>query len=189
MNLAGDFRILKSRWVLGVAFALIWLLLSAFDLSRHSVPVNEIKSGGPPKDGIPAILKPQFVSAQKAGKTFLKASDRVLGVKIKGVAKAYPIKILNWHELVNDRISGKPFIVSFCPLCGTGMVFDAAVGGQKMSFGVSGLLYQSDMLLYGTDDGRETETHFLHAHDLEKVAKSPSKNPGAFNANWFSSQL
>ena len=148
MNLAESFRIFKSHWVLGVTLALIWLLLSAFDLSRHSVPANEIKSGGPPKDGIPAILKPKFYSAKKAGQSFLNESDRVLGIQLKGVAKAYPIKILNWHEIVNDKIDGKNIVVTFCPLCGTGMVFDGTVRGQKMSFGVSGLLYQSDMLLY-----------------------------------------
>ena len=138
----------KSNWLLAGTLGLIWVILSAFDLSRHSVPVSEIKSGGPPKDGIPAILKPKFVSAKKAEKAFLKESDRVLGIEIKGVAKAYPIKILNWHEIVNDKISGKNIVVTFCPLCGTGMVFDATIRGQEMSFGVSGLLYQSDMLLY-----------------------------------------
>jgi hypothetical protein len=145
---AGNFLNRKPNWLLVGALGLIWLVLSAFDLSRHSVPVNEIKSGGPPKDGIPAILKPEFVSAEKAGKTFLNNSDRVLGIEIEGVTKAYPIKILNWHEIVNDKIDGKNIIVSFCPLCGTGMVFDGSVRGQEMTFGVSGLLYQSDMLLY-----------------------------------------
>jgi hypothetical protein len=125
----------RRKWLSVGALGMIWLILSAFDLSRHSVPLNEIKSGGPPKDGIPAILKPEFVSAEKAGKTFLKNSDRVLGIEVKRVAKAYPIKILNW-------------LVSFCPLCGTGMIFDGSIRGQEISFGVSGLLYQSDMLLY-----------------------------------------
>ncbi len=136
------------KWLWVGMLGLIWVAVSAFDLSRHSVPLGDIKSGGPPKDGIPAISKPLFISAKKAEKTFLKNSDSVLGIKIKGVAKAYPIKILNWHEIVNDKISRKNIVVTFCPLCGTGMVFDATIRGQEMSFGVSGLLYQSDMLLY-----------------------------------------
>ncbi len=138
----------KPNWLLIAVFGMIWMFLSAFDLSKHSVPVDEIKSGGPPKDGIPAILKPKFVSAKKAGREFLKESDRVLGIEMRGMTKAYPIKILNWHEIVNDKIFGKNIIVTFCPLCGTGMVFDGSVRGHEMSFGVSGLLYQSDMLLY-----------------------------------------
>ncbi len=123
------------------------LLLSGFDFSRHSIPLDEILSGGPEKDGIPAIMQPKFLSAKEAGRE-LKDADRVLGVVRNGVAKAYPIKILNWHEIVNDRIGKQAVVVTFCPLCGTGMVFDGTVAGKPMTFGVSGLLYQSDMLLY-----------------------------------------
>jgi len=123
-------------------FAII--LLCGFDTSRHSIPIEDIYDGGPGKDGIPAILQPKFISAQEADKTFLKNQDRILGYVHNGQAKAYPIKILNWHEIVND--SGA--VVTYCPLCGTGMVFDTEVKGRKLTFGVSGLLYQSDMLLY-----------------------------------------
>ncbi len=117
-----------------------------FDLSKHNVPLDQIVSGGPGKDGIPAILKPVFVPAHEAG--FLKVEDRILGLKQGGDAKAYPIKILNWHEIVNDTISGKPVVVTYCPLCGTGIGFEASVQGRPHTFGVSGLLYQSDLLMY-----------------------------------------
>jgi len=128
-----------------VGWALI--LLSGFDFSRHSIPVDEIFSGGPAKDGIPALGQPKFVTV-KAAKHFMKDEDRVLGVARNGRAKAYPIKILNWHEIVNDTIGSQAVVVTFCPLCGTGMVFDGKINGKNLTFGVSGLLYQSDMLLY-----------------------------------------
>ncbi|MBT5550635.1 MAG: DUF3179 domain-containing protein [Nitrospina sp.] len=123
---------------------IVVIALYGFDTSRHSIPVDDIYDGGPGKDGIPAILQPKFISADQADKSLLKKSDRVLGIVHQGQAKAYPIKILNWHEIVNDRAG----VVTYCPLCGTGMVFDAQVKGRKLTFGVSGLLYQSDMLLY-----------------------------------------
>ena len=117
-----------------------------FDFSKHSVPLDQILSGGPPKDGIPAILKPTFIKAAEAG--FLNEQDRILGLVEGGEAKAYPIKILNWHEIVNDTLAGKPVVVTYCPLCGTGIGFHPVVNGRLLIFGVSGLLYQSDMLMY-----------------------------------------
>ncbi len=117
-----------------------------FDLSRHSIPLDQIVSGGPGKNGIPAILKPSFVSASEA--IFLADEDRILGITQRNEAKAYPIKILNWHEIVNDTIDGNPVVVTYCPLCGTGIGFDAEAEGQWHTFGVSGLLYQSDLLMY-----------------------------------------
>jgi hypothetical protein len=144
------------RWTLFIAVGIIlilaaWLGLgktptTTFDLTRHSVPFEQIVDGGPGKDGIPAILNPQFVSISEA--TFLLDEDRVLGLKLGAEAKAYPIKILNWHEVVNDSVGGKPIVVTYCPLCGTGMAFEAHVQGNLHTFGVSGLLYQSDLLLY-----------------------------------------
>ncbi len=121
-------------------------VLSGFDFSEHSIPTSEIRSGGPPKDGIPAILEPPFIPSKKAH--FLKNDDRVLGLFLNGEAKVYPVKILNWHEIVNDTVGGKKVIVSYCPLCGTGMAFDATIKGKHHTFGVSGLLYKSDVLMY-----------------------------------------
>lgn len=125
--------------------------MNGFDLSNLSVSREYVKSGGPPRDGIPAIDQPLFVAADKAG--FLSPSDRVLGLSLEGVAKAYPIKILDRHEVVNDRFGDQPVAVTYCPLCGSGIAFDADVKGAK-SFGVSGLLYNSDVLLYD----RQTES-------------------------------
>ncbi len=135
----------------------------AFDLSRHNVPLDQIVSGGPSKDGIPALLSPQFVTASEA--SFLKPEDRVLALSRGKEAKAYPIKILNWHEVVNDTLAGKPILVTYCPLCGTGIGFDPFVNGSPYTFGVSGLLYQSDLLMYD----HQTESLWSQI-DMEAVA-------------------
>lgn len=125
--------------------------LKGFDLSNSLIPMNEIKDGGPPKDGIPSIDNPKFIKVQNAD---LSSEDRILGVYENGIAKAYPIKILNYHEIVNDTFDGKPVVITYCPLCGSGIAFDAKIGGEAYTFGVSGFLYNSDVLLYD----RETES-------------------------------
>ena len=144
----------KSVDIKKFGLILLWVGLTAWDFSEHSIPLSEILSGGPDKDGIPAIDRPQFVPAAKASRIFLKDEDRIIALMVNGKKKAYPIKILNWHEIVNDSIGGRRVVVTFCPLCGTGMVFDANAAGRQLNFGVSGLLYQSDVLLYD----RQTES-------------------------------
>jgi hypothetical protein len=119
---------------------------NGFDIDDALVPADEIRRGGPPRDGIPAIDNPVFIAAADA--EFLRDQDRVLGIELAGVARAYAVRILNYHEIVNDEINGRPLVITFCPLCGTGMAFDASRNGSRLVFGVSGLLYNSDMLLY-----------------------------------------
>jgi len=126
---------------------------NGFDISNASIPVNEIKQGGPPRDGIPSIDNPRFNTASQAD-NWLNDDDRILAIEHNGKAKAYPIRILVYHEIANDKINGKPIVVSYCPLCGTGMIFDANVAGSVKEFGVSGLLYNSDVLMYD----RQTES-------------------------------
>jgi len=92
-------------------FIMILITLTGFKLDNAIVPKEEILSGGPPKDGIPALLKAKFIQPDEGD--FLKAEDQVIGVKMKREAKAYPIKILNWHEVVNDTINGLPIVVTF----------------------------------------------------------------------------
>ena len=127
---------------------------NGFDLSNASVPSAQILRGGPPRDGIPAIDAPRFAAAKDA--SFMQPDDRLLALSINGENKAYPIKILNWHEIVNDQLGGEAVAVTWCPLCGSGVVFSADVAGQQRDFGVSGLLYQSDVLLYD----RQSESLF-----------------------------
>lgn len=109
-------------------------------------------SGGPPRDGIPALTNPAFEPVNDV--EWLRPQDRLLALERSGEAKAYPLRILNWHEIVNDKLSGEPIVVTYCPLCGTGMAFDPHVGDRRLEFGVSGLLYNSDVLMYD----RQTES-------------------------------
>lgn len=119
---------------------------NGFDLGNATVPPENIVSGGPPRDGIPALTEPEMTAGDKAD--YLRDSDLVLGVEMEGQARAYPTRILVWHEIVNDTIAGKPVAVTFCPLCGTGIAFERRLGDKTLEFGVSGLLYNSDMLMY-----------------------------------------
>ncbi len=119
---------------------------------------DEILSGGPPKDGIPAITGPDFISA--AQETRLGEREPVMTLEIDGeVPRAYPIRYLTWHEIVNDVAGGVPVAVTFCPLCNSGMVFDRRVGGDVLEFGVSGKLRNSDMVMYD----RQTESWWQQA--------------------------
>lgn len=136
--------LLVTVWSTGFASA-----TNGFDVREALIPEKEILHGGPPRDGIPTIDNPKYVTAEQAN--YIKPEDRVLGVYHNGIARAYPVLILNYHEIVNDRIGKDAVVVSFCPLCGTGMVFKASVKGIDRQFGVSGLLYNSDMLLYDRD--------------------------------------
>lgn len=118
----------------------------------------EILSGGPPKDGIPAVHDPQFIEVTQEQR--IDAREPVITVEIDGErTRAYPIRYLTWHEIVNDEIGGVPVAVTFCPLCNSGLVFDRRVDGQVLSFGVSGKLRNSDMVMYD----RETESWWQQA--------------------------
>ena len=119
---------------------------NGFDLGNASIPTSEIQKGGPPRDGIPSIDDPAFIPAKAAD--FLRPRDTVIGLEVDGDARAYPLRILVWHEIVNDTVGGRPVAVTYCPLCGTAMTFDRQYGGKVLEFGVSGLLYQSDVLMY-----------------------------------------
>ncbi len=123
-----------------------------FDLSNSLIDKKHIIHGGPPRDGIPAISDPKYVAADEA--SFMKPDDVVLGFKTGNSAFAYPRHILNWHELVNDKSEGKGFVITYCPLCGSGMAFSSEVGSESLEFGVSGLLYNNDLLFYD----RQTES-------------------------------
>ncbi|MBL4885359.1 MAG: DUF3179 domain-containing protein [Planctomycetaceae bacterium] len=119
---------------------------SPFELQNLTVPRKEVHGGGPPKDGIPAISKPQFISATQA--TYLKPEDRVIGVHLENISRAYPIAILNYHEIINDKIGKLPIAVSYCPLCDSAVVFDRRLKNGEREFGVSGLLFNSNVLMY-----------------------------------------
>jgi len=116
------------------------------DFSKASVDFDEILSGGPPKDGIPAIDDPKFVPVSEV--TDLGAQEPVIGLVIDGDARAYPLRILTWHEIANDVVGGVPVAVTYCPLCNSAIVYDRRVDGVATEFGVSGKLRNSDMIMY-----------------------------------------
>ena len=117
----------------------------------------EIMSGGPPKDGIPALSNPKFRKAST--ETRIGGTEPVITVEINGDARAYPVRYLTWHEIANDVVGGVPIAVTFCPLCNSGITFDRRVKQGTLTFGVSGKLRNSDMLMYD----RETETWWQQA--------------------------
>jgi len=113
----------------------------------HSVPLNSIISGGPPKDGIPSIDRPKFVSIEKANE-YINDGGLGISVSVNDTHRFYPNQILVWHEIVNDVIDGQPVLVTYCPLCATGIVFDATVQGEATEFGTSGKLWNSNLVMY-----------------------------------------
>ncbi len=129
------------------------LLTSAWntDWTRHTMPYTDILSGGPPRDGIQSIDKPAFVSVDEASE-WLADNEPIIYVEIDGDARAYPLQILIWHEIVNDTFgSGDdavPLLITFCPLCNSAIVFDRRVGDEVYEFGTSGLLRYSDLIMY-----------------------------------------
>ena len=122
------------------------------DFKKASVPLTDILSGGVRKDQIPSIDKPKF-AAQSEIKNIAK-TEPVIGLVLNGEAKAYPLQILTWHEIVNDSIGGVPVSVTFCPLCNAAMVFDRRLDGKVLDFGTTGKLRNSDLVMYD----RQTET-------------------------------
>jgi hypothetical protein len=122
--------------------------VTAEEKEKSIVPIDQIVSGGPPPDGIPAIDNPKFISVQEASK-FLEDSELVLGLNINGDIRAYPLQILVWHEIVNDEVGGVPVAVTYCPLCFTNQVFNRIIDGQEVvEFGTSGKLYNSNLVMY-----------------------------------------
>ena len=116
------------------------------DFTQSNVDLREIQSGGPPKDGIPPIDKPKFIPVSEAG--HLADVEPVIGLEIDGDARAYPLQVLMWHEIANDVVGGKPVAVTYCPLCNAAIVFDAMLDGEPQTFGTTGKLRHSDLVMY-----------------------------------------
>lgn len=128
------------------------------DFSKHSVPYSEIISGGVGKDGIPPIYAPKFESVPQAG-AWLSDGDPVAFLQIGEQVRAYPLSILIWHEVVNDEVAGIPLAVTYCPLCNTVVAFERHLSGKVYTFGVSGLLRNSDLVMWD----HETESLWQQA--------------------------
>lgn len=171
-----------------------------FDLSGLSIPEDEVVRGGPSKDRIPALTTadaappgrrhptlhgahaPEVVPVTEAA--FLADDRRVVGVRIHGQARAYPIKMLNYHECVNDVVGGVPIAVIYCPLCDSASVVDRRVGGRTLEFGISGLLYNSNVLLYDRTDEALWSQVLLEAVSGPNVG-TPLTHLDGWEIAWF----
>jgi len=123
------------------------------NFTKKSIDLNELKSGGPPKDGIPSIDDPKFITAGEAS-DWISGSEPVIVFEYNGIARSYPLQILIWHEIVNDVMDDAPVLITFCPLCYSAIVFDRRIDGETHEFGVSGFLRHSDMIMFD----RKTES-------------------------------
>ena len=130
----------------------------ATDFSIASVDLGEFQGGGPPKDGIPSIDEPRFESIANA-QAWLAPTSPVISLEVGGSARAYPMAILIWHEVVNDTLGGVPVVVTFCPLCNTALVFERTLDGTVHDFGTTGNLRFSDLVMYD----RQTESWWQQA--------------------------
>jgi hypothetical protein len=158
------------RWIIGLALSLALGTSGAAqgidptagwpntDFSTATVDLSEVRSGGVPRDGIPALDAPRMIPVSQ--EAALDAAEAVLTVALEGTAaRAYPLRYLTWHEIVNDTVAGLPIAVTYCPLCNSAMVFDRRVDGAVLDFGVSGNLRHSDMIMYD----RQTESWWQQA--------------------------
>jgi hypothetical protein len=117
------------------------------DFATYAVPLEEIFSGGVPRDGIPPIYAPRFAPVADVEGLY-KGTEPVITVALDGTARAYPLGILMAHEIVNDTLAGRPIAVTYCPLCNSAVVFDRRLGGRTLTFGVSGMLRHSDLVMW-----------------------------------------
>lgn len=117
-----------------------------------TIPIDEIISGGPPPDGIPPIDDPSFETMDEAA-TWLDDDSPVMVVRAENETRAYPLAILTWHEVVNDTIDGEPIVVTYCPLCNSGLAFSAEIDGHVLDFGTSGRLWRSNLVMYDRQYG------------------------------------
>lgn len=122
---------------------------------KHSVDLNDVLGGGPAKDGIPSIDNPKFISVEEAD-TWADPEGLGVALSINGVERFYPFQILVWHEIVNDELGGQAALITYCPLCGSGIVFDPIVNGEETEFGTSGKLWQSNLVMYD----RQTDSYW-----------------------------
>jgi len=122
------------------------------DFSKCIISLDEVRSGGPGKDGIPSIDSPRFISSKD--EDVLASDEPVISIEINGEARAWPLRILTWHEIVNDTLGGVPIAVTYCPLCNAAIIFEREFAGQFLNFGTTGNLRHSDLLMYD----RQTES-------------------------------
>jgi hypothetical protein len=160
------------------SFAASMVKKNGFLIDAPLVSERAIILTGQARDGIPSIDQPEFIPASEA--LYLEPKERVLGLSFKGETKAYPLRFLNFHEIVNDNFRRHPVVITYCPLCGAGMAFDALMGGQAFMFGVSGLLYNSDLVMFDRNTGSlwsQISTLAINgAHKGSRLTQLPLEN-------------
>ena len=122
------------------------------DGEKFIVEPDKLVSGGPPKDGIPSIDSPKYVSVEGAD-AWIRNDELVLALVYRDVKRVYPLQIMVWHEIVNDEIAGDPILVTYCPLCGSGIAYERTIDGEAVEFGVSGKFYNSNLVMYDRKTG------------------------------------
>ena len=152
------------------------------DFSQSDIDFADVFEGGPPRAGIPALDGPDMLAV--ADETRLAPNEPVITVSLEGgPARAYPLRYLTWHEIVNDEVAGLPIAVTFCPLCNSAITFDRRVQGRVLSFGVSGKLRHSDMIMYD----RETESWWQQAIGQGIVGEMTGVDLDVIHVSWVES--
>ena len=165
---AWNIRVQLHDWKGAAPFQIGSVEGQAFDLSSLTISTDQVRSGGPPKDGIPSLTDPKFVVAGEA--KYLESSDSVIGIVRGDDARAYPLRILDLHEIVNDTVGGVPIAVTYCPLCDSSVVFDRRIEGEERELGVSGKLYNSNVLMF---DRQQSGTESLLSQLLAAGISGP----------------
>lgn len=169
----------NNIWILVIAIALIVVVLFSIDFNSEGseseisgdqpeslVDESKILSGGPPKDGIPSIDDPKYVSVSEADE-WIEDNELVLALTYEGVKRVYPLQIMVWHEIVNDWIAGDPILITYCPLCGSGIAYERTINGEEVEFGTSGKLYNSNLVMYD----RLTDSYWTQIDGLAIVGE------------------
>ena len=151
------------------------------DFTQSEIEFDSVMDGGPPRDGIPALDAPQMIAV--GDETRLAPNEPVITVSLDGPARAYPLRYLTWHEIVNDEVEGLPIAVTFCPLCNSAITFDRRVADRVLSFGVSGKLRHSDMIMYD----RETESWWQQAIGQGIVGEMTGVDLDVIHVSWVES--
>jgi Protein of unknown function (DUF3179) len=147
LNPAGDYQQSQSRVAFQADIRMPW---TKTDFSRQVVPLREFERGGPAPNGIPPLNDPDTRAVGAAEDLGLSGSEPVISVVVHGGARAYPLRILVWHEVANDRLGGRPIVVTYCPLCNSAQVYDRRVGGRVLRFGTTGNVRGSNLVMWDT---------------------------------------
>lgn len=147
------------------------------------IPLSQVRDGGPGRDGIPSIDNPKFLSVTEAQGLFPE-EFRVIGIKIGDKVKAYPHYILDWHEVVNDEIGNQSVSITYCPLTGSGIGWNRFLNGTKTTFGVSGLLYNNNLILFDRLTNSNWSQILLKSVNGSLIGQKPEINK-VVETNWF----